>query len=79
MTQNMKIRAYLIQNFMELDMKKFSDPKVLTFGAWGLKPSLGQFGPKAFDKGLIKALVQNPGSNFHKRDLIFSRTMRRIQ
>ena len=52
-------------------MKKFSDPKALTFGVWGLKPSLGQFGPKAFGKGRIKVLVQNPGSNFHKQDLIF--------
>ena len=46
---------------MELDMKKFTDPKTLTFG------------PKAFDRGLIKPLVKNPGSNFHKQDLIFSR------
>ena len=76
MAQNLKIRANLMQNFMELDMKKFSDPKALTFGVWGLKTSLGQFGPKAFDKGLIKALVENPGSNFHKQDLIFSRIMR---
>ena len=44
MTQNLKIRAYLMQNFMELDMKKISDPKTLTFGVWGLKPNLGQFG-----------------------------------
>ena len=66
MTQNLKIRAYLMPNFMELDMKKFSDPKALTFGVWGLKTSLEQFGPKAFGKGLIKALVKNPGSNFHK-------------
>ena len=27
-------------------MKKFSDPKALTFGVWDLKTSLGQFGPK---------------------------------
>ena len=61
---------------MELDMKKITDPEVLTFWAWGLKTSLGQFGPKAFGRGLIKPLVQNPGSNCHKQDLIFSRTMR---
>ena len=79
MIQNWKIRAYLIQNFMELDMKKFSDPKALSFGVWGLKTSLGQFGSKASGKGLIKALVQNPGSNCHKQDLIFSRIMRGIQ
>ena len=57
-------------------MKKISDPKALTFGVSGLKTSLGQFGPKAFGKGLIKALVENPGSNFHKQDLIFSEIMR---
>ena len=72
-TQNLKIRAYLKQNFMELDMKKFTDPKILAFGLWGLKTSLGQFGSKAFDRGLIKPLVKNPGSNFHKQDLILSR------
>ena len=32
-----------MQNFMELDMKK--DPKAVTFEIWGLKSSLGQFGP----------------------------------
>ena len=79
MTQNLKIRAYLMQNFMELDMKKISDPKALTFGIWGLKPNLGQFGPKTFGKGLIKPLVKNPSSNFHKQKLTFSRIMRRIQ
>ena len=31
MTQNLKTRAYFMQNFMEVDMKKFSDPKALTF------------------------------------------------
>ena len=67
MTQNLKIRAYLMQNFMELDLKKFSDPKALTIGVWGLKTSLGQFGHKAFGKGLIKALVENPSSNFQTR------------
>ena len=76
MTQNLKIRANLMQNFMELDMKKISDPKALKFGVWGLKTSLGQFGPKAFGKGLIKALVENPASNFHKQDFIFSGIMR---
>ena len=58
-------------------MKKFSDLKALIFGVWGLKTSLGQFGPKAFGKaGLIKALVKNPVSNFHKQDLILSRIVR---
>ena len=30
MTQKLKIRAYLMQNFMELNMKKKSNPKALT-------------------------------------------------
>ena len=76
MNQNLKIIAYLMQNFIELDMKPFSDPKALTFGVWSLKTSLGQFGPKAFGRGLIKSLVRNPSSNFQKQDLIFSRIMR---
>ena len=76
MIQNLKIRAYLMQHFMELDMKKFSDPKALSYGIWGLKTSLGQFGPEAFGKGLIKVLVESPGSNVHKQDLSFSRIMR---
>ena len=37
MTQYLKIRAYLIQSFMELYMKEFSDPKALTFGVWDPK------------------------------------------
>ena len=78
MTQNCKIRAYLMQNFMELDMKKFTDPKNLTFGVWGLKTSLDRAGHKVFGRGLIKPLVKNPGSNFHKQDLIFSTIMRFI-
>ena len=68
-----------MQNFMEIDMKKISDPKALIFGLWGLKTSSGQFGPKAFGKRLIKPLIKNPSSNFHKRDLIFSRIMRIFQ
>ena len=43
---------------MELDMKKFSDPETLTFGVWGIKNSLGQFGPKVFGKGLYQAISQ---------------------
>ena len=65
-----------MQNFMELDMKKISDPKALTFDVWSLKPNLGQFGPKVFGKGLIKPLVENPSSNFNKQ---YSRIMRSIQ
>ena len=59
-----------MQNFMELDIKNFSDSEALTFGVWALKTSLGQFGPKAIGKGLIKPLVGNPTYNFHKQDLI---------
>ena len=55
-----------MQNFMDLDMKNFSGSKALTFGVSGQKTSLGQFGPKAFGKGL--ALVKNPSSNFHIQD-----------
>ena len=48
-------KSFLMQNFyLELDMKKSSDPKTLVFVSWALKTSLGQFGPKAFSKGLIK-------------------------
>ena len=68
-----------MQNFMEFDMKKLSDPKTLTFGVWVLKTSLGQFGPKVFGKGLIKQVVKKPSSNFPKQDLILSRIMRWIQ
>ena len=56
-------------------MRKFTDPKTLTVGVWDLKTSLGQFGPKAFGRGLIKPLVENPGSNFHRQEVIFSRIM----
>ena len=77
--QKLKIRAHLMQNFMEHDMKKLLDPKALTFGVWSLKTSLGQFGPKAFGKRLIKPLFENPSSNFHKQGLIFSRILRWIQ
>ena len=64
-----------MQNFMELDVKKFTDPKTLTIGVWGLKTRLGQFGPKAcFGRGLIKPLVKNPSSNFHKQDLFTNKT-----
>ena len=35
-----------MKNFMELDMKKFLDPRAVTFGVWGLTTSLRQFGFK---------------------------------
>ena len=78
-TQNLKTRAYFKQNFIELDMKKISDPKALTFEVWGLWTSLGQFGPKAFCKGFIKPLRENPSFNFQKQDFIFSGIMRWIK
>ena len=78
-TQNLKTRAYFKQNFMELDMKKFSDLKALTFEVGGLWTSLGQFGPKTFCKGFIKPLDENPSFNFQKQDFIFSGIMRWIK
>ena len=71
MTQNLKIRAYLKENFMELDMKKFTDPKTLTYGLWGLNTSLGQFRLKASGIGLIKPLIKSPGFNFTNRTSFF--------
>ena len=70
MTQNLKIRAYLMQHFIELDLK-FSDLRTLAFGVWGPKTSLEQFEAKAFGEGLIQPLVKNSSFNFHKQDLIF--------
>ena len=55
-----------MQIFMQLDMKKISGPKALKFRVRGLKTSFGQLGPKFFDKGLIKPVVENPSSNSHK-------------
>ena len=54
MTQNLKIRAYLIRNFMELDMKKFSDPKTLTSEVWDQKLVWGNLDPKPLAKDLSK-------------------------
>ena len=51
---------------MELDKKKLSDPKALIFGVWGLQTSLGQFGLKAFGKGLIKLLVEKVKNKKHQ-------------
>ena len=64
-----------MQNFMDLDMEKISDPKALTFPVWGLKTSLWQFGPKALCNGLIRPLDEKPSFNFQKQDLIFSGIM----
>ena len=54
-----------MQHFMGLNMKKFFDPKVITFGDWGLETSFWQFRSKS----LIKPKVQNPSFNFHKKYL----------
>ena len=43
-----------MKNFMKLDIKNFLNLKAVIFGVWGLKTSLGQFGPKAFVKTRIK-------------------------
>ena len=47
--QILKIRAYFMQNFMELNMKKFFNPKTVTLRMWGLEASFQQFGSKRFD------------------------------
>ena len=59
MTQNLKISTYLMQNFMELDMRKNSDPKALTFGVWDLKPNLGQF-KNLWQRTFIKPFSREP-------------------
>ena len=61
---------------MELNMKKNLDLKALTFEVWGLKTSVGQFGPKTFCKGFVQPLDENPSFDFQKQDLIFSGIMR---
>ena len=50
MTKKFENKTSYMQKFLGLDMKNFLDHKVVTFGIWGLKTSLGQFWPK----GLIK-------------------------
>ena len=64
-----------MQNCLELDIISQS------FDIWLciLKTTLGQFGPKALGKGLIKPLVKNRSSNIHKQDFIFFRIMRWIE
>ena len=49
-----------MQNFMELDMKQFSDLKTLTFVVSGLKTSLGQFGPKVLWQRSYQAISPEP-------------------
>ena len=70
MTQNLKTRAYIMVNFMELPVKRFLDPKALTFRFWGLKTSLGQFGPKVLQK-IYQAIRWEPWLQFSKTGLHF--------
>ena len=42
-----------MQNFMELDMKKYLDLKTMYIWGLGPKTSLGQFGSKTFGKRRI--------------------------
>ena len=42
-----------MQNFMDLDMKKYLDLKTVYIWGLGHKTSLGQFGTKAFGKRRI--------------------------
>ena len=74
MTENLEIRAYLMQILWSSTWKTFQITQLIL--GLGLKTSLEQFGAKAFGKGLIKPLVKNPSSNFHKQDAIFSKIMR---
>ena len=46
MTQNLNVKACLMQNIMELDMKNLLNPKAVTSGVWDLKTSLRNLGPK---------------------------------
>ena len=80
MTQNLKIRAYIFEaKFYRASHEKIYRSQNSDIWVWGLKTNLGQFGPKAFDRGLIKPLVENPSSNFHKQDIIFSKMINPIK
>ena len=61
-----------MQNFMDLDIEKISDPKALTFEVWGLKTSLWQFGPKFLCNGLIKPLEMRTLASIFKNRTSFS-------
>ena len=58
-----------IQENHEISKKKFD------LGVWGPETTFAPLGPRRS----IKPYVQNPGCNFHKQDLIFSRIMKWIQ
>ena len=54
-----------MQNVIERDMKRFPDPKALTFGVWGLKTNLEPFEPKALGKELkILTLIYTSRTSF---------------
>ena len=73
----MKIRAYMFEaKFYGASHEKIYRSQNSDIWGLGPKTNLGQFGPKAFGRGLIKSLVKNPGSNFRKQDIMFSRMMR---
>ena len=59
-----------MQNFIELDMKKISDPRALKFRVWGVQTSL------VLCNELIKPLDENLSFNFQKQDIIFSEIIR---
>ena len=67
MTQNLKIRACFMQNLVEVDIKKFLDPKALTPEVWDLKTSLGQLGPKPLAKNLSSHKFRKLASIFTNR------------
>ena len=64
-----------MQNFIELDMKKNSDPRALKFRVWGVQTSLGQFGPKVLCNGLIKPLEMRTLASIFKNRTSFSQEL----
>ena len=60
-----------MQNFNELDKKKISDCKALAFEVWGLKTSLGKFGPKPFAKDLESHQMGTLDSIFRNKTSLF--------
>ena len=65
-------KSFLMQNFyMELDMKKSSDPKTLVFVSWALKTSLGQFGPQSLQQRTYQAKLRTEAPIFTNRTSIF--------
>ena len=69
-------RPYFLQNHEENPVKIWNLKKFIDLGAWGLGTSFGWLWAQ---KTYPQPQVQNPGSNIHKQDLIFSRIIRWIQ